>query len=228
MATKYDVASLRKRFHAKIAKGFPAGHDLSCWDSTRTRRIALDRATAFPGSSLPHILLVQMSRELNIPAILPSALFRCAISPWSAIMAGNTDVDGTALELSATDKKLVVEARIRLLSMFHAMFLPWTGSTPSRPTAQCRGVSKVACRSIVRDVEQSCFAPSWDKQTNVFMLPFLLSSHFSRLCKSCLADFKKDIEQVRGEIWATLPTWFGFESWNAVMIPSEGSPAVAE
>lgn len=88
LATKYLVENLRQRCLARLEADWPS--TLAGWD-VRERRCTDEFGRYIPRDYCPHpILVIELALDMNIPSILPAALYDLSRYGPSKIMIGTT------------------------------------------------------------------------------------------------------------------------------------------
>ncbi|KAF5383576.1 hypothetical protein D9615_003510 [Tricholomella constricta] len=234
LSTKYIIEGLRARALEHLSTAWPS--DLKAWDAREDSARTHETDIASNGSHLyPHpIAVINLSREVDAPSLLPAAFYDLSRYPFSHIFEP-TEEDQTHRHLPPTPSNLSVADLQRLClgkeasqhaitSLITAMgssqyVRPAQHSTHVRkPSASGVCVSAAACRKdfselvdlatqhYLFDRERGCCDPLYVAEE----LGQLKSAEFSE-CKACAKSLEAWATREREKMWKSIPVWFRLE-----------------
>ena len=199
LSTKYDVKYLRRQSMQHLLSVYTA--TLDGWDQRNT-----DLIPAFSGRPLAVYCL---AREVDIPIILPAALYGCATSAFEILLDGVTLRDDSHIELNWRDKRTCIVARSRLSDVLLGRIFkflldhrPPGCSTAANCTAgRMKHLRKLQAKSLT------------------MAGPRPLSKRFLKgfeddVCDCCYAASQASFVAARRALWDDLPSIFGLPSWQ--------------
>lgn len=149
--------------------------------------------------------VVNLARELDLPMLLPAALYVCCKYPIKSIYDGIPSEDGHLLILEEADKRACVIAYSDIRQ-----------ATTERIHAFLKKSHVQGCTSP----ELCCtYRLSW-LSTHVESRWKPLSKKFDwgmygmAVCRPCLSGARADFDSARREFWDDLPAMFGLETWD--------------
>jgi hypothetical protein len=226
LATKYDVALLRKRLLAHFTEAVPQSPSLSQWDAASKRRASVGSITC----AELDIIAVKVARELDVPALLPCALFRCALGPLDSIAHGVTAKDGRHFQLDAQDKQACFVAREHVREIVYGRLAEWSYPNDedwetSCSSRSCRGAVTYVMTQLLGNrarMESCCFLALDDHLLEI------QKSFAKTICsvdtdeeKTCEEVFRDQWDTTRSNVWNHVPSFFGFVDWRTVQAASD-------
>jgi len=230
LSFKYDISHLQEDITKFLGVIFPA--DLDLWDhSCRHIHPVLDAEQ--PGWD---ILLANCAREHNILAVLPAALFKCCLRPWSDV------VDDICL--NRDNFRAIMLAKPVLDHRFHTQTFKFLRENSRERTIGCTSTAyRICCnqRAMFRDTLES--VPMLDsidilsRHLVEDMLAKLKTRTTTRTtshlmistegyCAACSTADRKSFEIERVKLWEELPEIFGLREQKDLPSTSDASHGV--
>ncbi|KAM5539599.1 hypothetical protein V8D89_006708 [Ganoderma adspersum] len=203
LAHKYNIEDVQRQALYSLRE-YTFNDNFDVWKGTRKEVIQVYGACA--------IGAVNLARLLDIPQMLPIALYKC-LSLGPRMLDGWTRSDGSVEYLSQDDIKRCISA-LRSLSVervtcIYSMYAPHASTDCEQPTS-CEDALRQMLIDAMENVPES-FADG----PNV-MTPCILNFDDYDLCALCVQDVR-DVDVVhRRVVWKTLPQFFGLvvEGWG--------------
>jgi hypothetical protein len=189
---------LRQQAAQHLLSVYPA--TLDGWDKRNS-----DLIPAFEGRPFA---VVRLAREIDIPILLPAAMYGCVISPIEKILDGATLLDGSSLELDWRDKRSCIIARTRLSNAL----LTRTFKFLCYPPSDCSTLERCAIGRLkhLRRLQIACFdMPGPHPLTQRFLKRFEKD-----VCDCCYTVSHASFVAARPALWDDLPGIFGLPSWQ--------------
>ncbi|KAG5653415.1 hypothetical protein H0H81_000702 [Sphagnurus paluster] len=235
LATKYIVESLRAKALDHLSAAWPS--DLKTWDAREdlARSYETDLTSGSRPLEYPHpIAVINLSREVDAPSLLPAAFYDLSRYPFSHIFEpaeeeqtyrplpvitanlSNADMQRLCLGKEASQHAMTTLIQVMGNSQY---VRPAQLSTHMRkPSSHGVCVSAAACRKdfselvdlatqhYLFDRERGCYDPLYVADE----LGQLKSAEFSE-CKACAKSLEAWAVREREKIWKMIPVWFRLE-----------------
>ena len=152
--------------------------------------------------------VVRLARELDIPILLPAAMYSCAASPVELVQDGITLRDGSKIELDWRDKLTCAVARTRLSdAILRRIFKFLLDHHPP-------GCSNLANCAIGRLKHlRNLQARTLNKGPRPLVKKFLTGFE-KDVCNCCYTTSRASFVAARQALWDDLPGIFGLPSWQ--------------
>ncbi|CAA7261819.1 unnamed protein product [Cyclocybe aegerita] len=161
--------------------------------------------------------VVTLAQEMRIHSILPAALFYCAALPLKALFSGLAREDATIATIPAEVLQTLLIGLDALLGSLGHISLKWIRGNAGSPLCDSPQSCKnwrVTLLEIVFKVKPDVRLCLADTRGFDAILGFL--------CRSCRKHARSEHQIGRGEIWQSLPQFFGLESWDRALSPDPG------
>jgi hypothetical protein len=199
LSTKYEVRYLRQRATQHLLSVYSA--TLDEWDQRKSGIIP-----SFSGRPLAVLCL---AREVDIPILLPAAMYGCVTSALEILLDGATLHDGSHVELDWRDKRSCIVARSRLSDALLGRifnFLLWPSPSGCSTAANCTiGRMKHLCRFQTRSLTMGGPRPLSKR---------FLKGFQDDVCGFCYSTAQTSFVGARRALWDDLPGIFGLPSWQ--------------
>ena len=188
----------------------------------------------FVTPSLTLVLLArqvaELAQEVDAPRLLLSALYDLSRNTPSHIASGmRSDLDPSIHHtLSQEDLFRTLRGR-EIASRFLSTFIvkELEGRRPSHNCTRpqhCRMAFECVMFDLLRDVNGLLCSRNSDVLFAIAECASMLATEGTRLdgrffvCRWCHAEFCDVVQRARGEVWASLPTWFNVEveEWGTI------------
>ncbi|KAH8828408.1 hypothetical protein DL96DRAFT_1528184 [Flagelloscypha sp. PMI_526] len=227
MASEYGVQHIRDQILRTLSSAWP--DNLHDWDVREAH--ATDNDGLYePRKHFPHpILLINLARKVNAPALLPAAFYDLSRSSPSDIANGYfcsiTQQHHYLTELDLLNALKGREQGSRFLSTFIVSELE--GREPmnncifkhdldSHRRRACQTAFEAVTFEILRDVNGVVCQRSADPlfailDTELMQTKERPGGPAFRTCEVCRVEFGNVVDHARTELWSRLPDWFGLE-----------------
>jgi hypothetical protein len=199
LSTKYDVGFLRQQATQHLLSVYSA--TLDGWD----QRDSPPMIPVFQGRPFA---AVRLAREIDIPIILPAAMYGCARSAIERILDGITLPDGSSIDLDWRDKRSCIIARTRLSDAILMRTFKFLDHHPSG----CSTLARCAIGRLkhLRKLQAKFFnTPGPRPLTKRFLKGFEKD-----VCDCCYTTSHASFVAARQALWDDLPGIFGLPSWQ--------------
>ncbi|RPD63923.1 hypothetical protein L227DRAFT_496363 [Lentinus tigrinus ALCF2SS1-6] len=230
LATKYAVDALREVTLRNLSLSWPT--TLHMWEARERAATSPDGVYA-PRPALPHpLLIIELSREVDAPQLLPSAFYDLSRYLPTQLMEGHVTSNGEHHRLDIDDLCRVLrgkEQAARFFSTFIVTELEGRGPSQlcvhrnelqtSRKRA-CQMAYEAVTFELIRDVNGMVnnrnsdplfsIAESMAMQTRGDQ-PGVENKVAYRACEACRLEYGAIVAAARDEFWRHLPAWFEIE-----------------
>jgi hypothetical protein len=199
LSTKYDVRYLRQRATRHLLNVYSA--TLDEWDQRNSAIIP-----AFSGRPLAVLCL---AREVDIPILLPAAMYGCATSAFEILLDGATLRDGSHIELDWRDKRSCIVARSCLSDALLGRIFNFLLCSP--PSGCSNWVTcAVGKLKHLRKLQAKSL-----KMAGLHVLSKRFLNGFEKdVCDSCYSTSHASFVAARRALWDDLPSIFGLPNWQ--------------
>jgi hypothetical protein len=210
LSTKYEMPTFRQECILYITSRFPS--ELCDFDAPIEVTSSDVEQPARPSC----FWAVTMSRECDIPNILPCAMYLCTQQPVRAIIDGNGDGRN---RLSQGDQNMCWEAREHLAHMAGSEVFSFLYRF--QPPSEC--LTKKTCKNGARGNNLTfldrCLDAYGGKIEALRIEDF--SKYEKNVCGCCLTAMRASHETGRQVVWDALPGLVGLGSWEEIFNPTE-------
>jgi hypothetical protein len=152
-------------------------------------------------------LVLQLANDLDIPAILPAAMYCCACTPnIESLLDGIISIDGSHIELDWKDKRSCLLARQQLydaqrMRLFESLLVDHGCGAHECDSGRLEYMRRLELKNI----HTGCPC--------AFQLKFD-TSFVEAVCGECYDRFFSSFLAARQGLWDDLPSLFGLPSWS--------------
>jgi hypothetical protein len=217
LANKYFATRIRTQVIQSLLKTWPS--TLEAHDEMVSTAV---NAQLISGMSYPYVHplhVLNLANETNVPILKPSALYFLSVYQLSEILTGDhpklavQHPSRPSSELSPSDIRdyaLMYQHRTATILDFIRNFCQQYVSSPKCGKESCaRHMAHLAGR----------LQRSWQPKTAVLyfihqVISDVQSTASTSFCGVCRSSFVRKAQEVRAEIWHSLPSVLGLKSWS--------------
>jgi hypothetical protein len=191
------VKNLRQIALAHLTSIYPT--TLDAWEKRESTR-------TITGDEPPPLVVLQLAREANVPAILTAAMYCVTTCSVEDIFDG-VMLNGVRTTLSDADRRTSLVARQTLITAKRrsiAAFLRAGNDVTACITPNACNTGRLQAFFTNKDGVEGC-DPLWDR--------FDWDEYTSNVCSACLAASRASYKSARTALWADLPSIFNFPAW---------------
>jgi hypothetical protein len=199
LATKYDVQYLRRRALQHLAVTFPT--TLEAWHQR-------DKTRTIPPVDNTPFAALQLSREFDLPWIIPSIMYCISSHPLIKSIEG-AEFCGRKLSLSPHDQRVALLGREKLLMLQNRYSVRLSVPPTEGFEEKCEGGGKCASTrqkipEIITGWTVACYLDFYREHEHLIEHGF---------CKTCHPAFIRRQQLLGEEMWSALPFIFGLDDW---------------
>ncbi|KLO06114.1 hypothetical protein SCHPADRAFT_946356 [Schizopora paradoxa] len=198
LSVKYEFKDLMKDVVKQISRQFPMSlRDMDriiCEEEPLFQRIDQEKAG---------LLLLQAAYKTGIDALLPILFFFCSNMHVDKIFQTAQSMDLESLRILIKGRDELIFASCKLVSNLPQDLKADIKNSECLKDGLCVNESRYL---HLDELNTPYFHYTQGKETVKFYLSFA--------CKNCASSVAKSIEKRRGDIWAKIPSYFGYPGWE--------------
>lgn len=212
LSTKYDARHLRRKSIEWVTRIFPS--TLAGWDGDGTPNNNLQQQRTYLNSATA----IELGRECNVPIILPSAYYCCAVSPITFILDGPLD-GKLRKELDWHDKRLCLKARPKLeqrAKMQVLKFLYSPSGANCKSPRDCNHI-RISVSGLVNEYFSKDDHDTWSPLSQRIQA-IVRAYKDGSSCAACCQIAVDGSTAERTKCWSDLPGFFELGTWDTVKL----------
>jgi hypothetical protein len=227
LASKYAADGVLRRGVEHLQDIFPVSPSIHDYDASLSRRFRLSPAEV--------TTLANLVQELQIPKLVASLAFTCALDLSLKTIVEGVTVNERNIELSPWMKRNALRVRTGVVGLLDNFLCRWIVATSTNCT------QKDICLTHSRATKTVLLSSAWSARANLppYTADERLTGQSRRLyegaayhwlplcrpgvhvaeslCGPCQRAFREEYIGLRDKIWQCVPSWVGdFQSWGTV------------